>query len=463
MVSYLNSQSLRNLVQREAQIDLETQDAENEVAENDNRRINGSSDNNNDTLARFDEDKTRVFGVISNLFPTARERDLDMRTFYFQVHEQVKECFGVTLDYDLWYPFVWDAVSYHVEHEARADLGNQNATNEVADDYIKFKGFCNDIRHRDIPLPQTRISGASIRTSGGSEEANQNAESEVVSEESQPFDGNIPLSQIQTSGGSQSFSDKFNISSRRPNDNMPSSFDIINIAMSHNSNSPTQDQGQSRSVPLAQQSVNRTYSSADLDTPRDNIDDISSTLTHTLDQDIDNVDNSSEFSLSIHTSAPHSNVGVKQNQGQLFVGNSSDVNESQSIDIHAKNLNKHVANDCESTSDSPTQQPNRTAHGSEDNIDIDKIATRGRESDKCGSEKRRQKERTSGKKTDRKERRNSTRIRDRKRKNDIVLTDEEEDSIALRTKRKRRRKQTETNTNEQQSDDDDDENTSCEY
>ena len=145
------------------------------------------------------------------------------------------------------------------------------------------------------------------------------------------------------------------------------------------------------------------------------------------------------------------------------MGNSSDVNESQSIDINAKNLNKHVANDCESMSDSPTQQPNRTAHGLEDNIDIDKIAIGGRESDKCDSEKGRQKERTSGKKPDRKERRNSTRIGDRKRKNDIVSTDEEEDSIALRTKRKRRRKQTETNTNEQQSDDDDDENTSCEY
>ena len=89
--------------------------------------------------------------------------------------------------------------------------------------------------------------------------------------------------------------------------------------------------------------MNRTYSSADLDTPRDNIDDISSTLNHTLDQDIVNVDNSSEFSLSIHTSAPHSNVGVKQNQGQLFVGNSSDVNESQSIDINAINLNNHMS------------------------------------------------------------------------------------------------------------------------
>ena len=286
----------------------------------------------------------------------------------------------------------------------------------------------------------------------------------MFSGESQPFDGNIPLSQIRTNRGGQSFSDKFNISSRRPDDNMLSSIDIINIAMSHNSNSSTQDQGQSRSVPLAQQPVNSTYLSTDLDTPRVDIDDISSTLIHTLEQDIDNnVDNSSEFSLPIRTSASHSNVGVIQNQGQLFVGNSSDVNESQSIDINAKNLNKHVANDCESMSDSPTQQPNRTAHGSEDNIDIDKIATRGRESDKCGSEKRRQKERTSEKKTDRKERRNSTRIRDRKRKNDSVLTDEEEDSIALRTKRKRRRKQTETNTNEQQSDDDDDENTSCEY
>ena len=260
----------------------------------------------------------------------------------------------------------------------------------------------------------------------------------------------------------KSFSDKFNISSRCPDDNMLPSIDIINIAMSHNSNSSTQDQGQSRSVPLAQQPVNSTYLSTDLDTPRVDIDDISSTLIHTLEQDIDNnVDNSSEFSLPIRTSASHSNVGVIQNQGQLFVGNSSDVNEPQSIDIHANNLNKHVANDCESTSGSPIQQPNRTAHGSEDNIDIDKTATRGRESDQCGSEKSRQKERTSEKKTDRKERRSSTRIRNRKRKNASVLTAKEEDSIASRTKR--RRNQTETNTNEQQSDDDDDENTSCEY
>ena len=84
-------------------------------------------------------------------------------------------------------------------------------------------------------------------------------------------------------------------------------------------------------------SVNKTCSSIDLDTPRDNIDDISSALTHTLEQDITNVDNSSEtsesqsiditstnlnnhvakdseFSLSIQTSAPHSDDGVIQNQ-----------------------------------------------------------------------------------------------------------------------------------------------------
>ena len=128
-------------------------------------------------------------------------------------------------------------------------------------------------------------------------------------------------------------------------------------------------------------------------------------MTHTLEQDINNGDNSSdtsesqsidinsinlnnhvandsEFSLSIHTSASHSNDGVIQNQGQLFVGNSSDANESQSIDIKVINLNNHVANDCESTSVSPTQQSSKTAQGPEDNSDTDKIATRGRESER---------------------------------------------------------------------------------
>ena len=151
--------------------------------------------------------------------------------------------------------------------------------------------------------------------------------------------------------------------------------------MSHNPNGSTQNQCQSLSVPLAQQSVNRTYSSADLDTPRDIIDDISSTLTHTPEQDINDVDNSSETS------------------------------ESQSIDINSTTINNYVPNDCESLS-----------------IDVN---------DKCGSEKRRQKERKREKKTERKERRNSARERDRKRRNGSVLTDEEEDSIASRMKRRR--------------------------
>ncbi len=131
---------------------------------------------------------------------------------------------------------------------------------------------------------------------------------------------------------------------------MLSSIDIDNIAMSHNPNGSTQNQCQSLSVPLAQQSVNRTYLSADLDTPRDNIDDISSTLTHTPDQDINNVDNSSETS------------------------------ESQSIDINSITINNYVPNDCESLP-----------------IEVN---------DKCGSEKRRQKERKEKRK--RKEKREGT-------------------------------------------------------
>ena len=73
---------------------------------------------------------------------------------------------------------------------------------------------------------------------------------------------------------------------------MLSSIDINNIAMSYNPNGSTQNQCQSRSVPLAQQSMNGIHSSADLDASRDIIDDIASTLTHTSDQDINNVDNS---------------------------------------------------------------------------------------------------------------------------------------------------------------------------
>ena len=66
------------------------------------------------------------------------------------------------------------------------------------------------------------------------------------------------------------------------------------------------------------------------------------------------------YKTPIHTPALHSNNGTIQNQGQLFLGNSSNVNESQSIDINVINLNNNVANVCESMSGSPTQQPNKT-------------------------------------------------------------------------------------------------------
>jgi hypothetical protein len=274
----------------------------------------------------------------------------------------------------------------------------------------------------------------------------------IPSEETQSFSGNIPLSQIQTSGGSRSFSDRFNIPPCHPNDSVLSGIDINNIAMSHNPNGSTQNQCQSLSVPLAQQSVDRAYSSANLDTPRDIIDDISSTLTHTSDQDINNVDNSSETS------------------------------ESQSIDINAININNYVLNDCDSLP-----------------IDIDEIATRGRESeremegerdkereqgndvngrekegktdreneeeretekerdrenDKSDREKRRKKKRKSEEKTEGTKRRKKERESDGR--NDSVFTDEVGDTIASRTKQRRRNRQ-------QDDDDEDDDNNSYEY
>ena len=358
---------------------------------------NGGS--NNDIPVRSETDEMRVFGVISNLFPKAFERQTGIKTFYFQVREKVRENFGVDLDNDLWIPFVWDSV-YRL---TSADRESQNVENEVfSEESQSFSG--------NIPLSQ-------IRTSGGS--------------------------QIRTSGGSQSFSDKFKISSCCPNDSMPSSIDINNIAMSHNPNGPTQNQCQSLSVPLAQQFVNGTYLSADLDTPRDIIDDISSTSTHTSDQDMNNVDNSSETS------------------------------ESQSIDINSIKINNYVHNDCESLQ-----------------IDIDEIATRGRENEremvgerdrdreqgnnKSGREKERkmdggnemgreierERERGNGKngseKRRKKERKSKMKKKKNERKSDSILTDDEEDSIALRMKRNERRIN-------QQSDGDDDEITSYEY
>ena len=146
------------------------------------------SNNDNGTPVRSEIDEMRVFGVISDLFPTARECDTGIKTFYFQVKETVKEDFGVTLDNDLWIPFVWDMV-YTLMH---ADRESQDVENVVT----------GNIPHRGIPLPQISTS-----------------------KDSQSLSNNIPLSQLRTSGGSQSSSDRFNIS---------------NIEMSHNSNESTQ-------------------------------------------------------------------------------------------------------------------------------------------------------------------------------------------------------------------------------
>ena len=70
----------------------------------------------------------------------------------------------------------------------------------------------------------------------------------------------------------------------------------------------------------AQQFLIETHRSVDLSTPIDITDDTSSTLVCTFDQDINNIDNSSE------------------------------VSESQSIDINSINLNNNASNDCDSSS-----------------------------------------------------------------------------------------------------------------
>ena len=120
--------------------------------------------------------------------------------------------------------------------------------------------------------------------------------------------------------------------------NATSSIDIDSIATSNNqlNSQVIQHQHQSLSVPLAQQSVNgtqqpllrslaqqpriETRQSTDLNIPIDIMDDTSSTLVRTLDQDTSDIDNISE------------------------------VSESQSIDINTININNNVSHDYESLS-----------------------------------------------------------------------------------------------------------------
>ena len=130
-----------------------------------------------------------------------------------------------------------------------------------------------------------------------------------------------------STGANWSFSDRFNIPPCH-NDTSTSSIDINHIAVSHSHDGIIQNKNQSLSVPLAQQSANgtqqsqlgspahqsliKTHRSITPSTPIDIMDDTSFTLVCTLDQDINDIDNSSA------------------------------VSESQSIDIHPINLNNNV-------------------------------------------------------------------------------------------------------------------------
>jgi hypothetical protein len=130
-----------------------------------------------------------------------------------------------------------------------------------------------------------------------------------------------------------------NLNNHVSNDCESPPIETNHTSASHNHDRIIQNQNQSLSVPLAQQSVdgtqrplseplaqqsfNETQMSTDLNTAKDITGGTSLTMIHTLDHDINNVDN-----------------------------NSNDVNESQTIDINSINLNNHASNDCESPSGS---------------------------------------------------------------------------------------------------------------
>jgi len=111
----------------------------------------------------------------------------------------------------------------------------------------------------------------------------------------------------------------------------------------------------------------------------------SQTMTHVLNQDINNVDDNSETS------------------------------ESQSIDINVTNINNYVPNDCDSLP-----------------IDIDEIATKGQESET---------EMEGAGDKEKSQRKRRTQKRERARRNDSVATDRVDDTIASRMKRRRKQLQ----------------------
>ena len=309
------------------------------------------------------------------------------------------------------------------------------------------------------------------------------------------------------------FSDKFNIPPRHSDTPTPS-IDINHIAISHSHDRIIQNQNQSLSVPLAQQSVNGTqqallrsstqqsfieeHRSVDLNAPIGITDDTSLTLISIPDADINDTGNNSGNIATrvraknekarkniVHETSQHFNtlnihtLTHPSHQDTNNVDNSSETSESQSIDINSIKINTYVPNDCESLqinideiargrrdSEKETMgERDRARKQGNDKSDREKRRKTDTENDKereterdrergigkSGSEKRRKMERKRGNRTERKERRNS--VRKSEKRNDSVPTDEEKDSIASRMKRRRN----------QQPNDDGDENNSYVY
>ena len=63
-----------------------------------------------DIVTRSREDEKRVFAVIYNLFPSAREDDIGIKSFYVQVKKNLE----TDLNNNVWVLFVWGTV-YHDE------------------------------------------------------------------------------------------------------------------------------------------------------------------------------------------------------------------------------------------------------------------------------------------------------------------------------------------------------------
>ena len=84
---------------------------------------------------------------ISDLFPRAREADIGIQSFYFQV----KETLGIDLDDNLWIPFVWDTV-YTIMNDYGQGMSQAPYT------YVKYDNIPNcDIASSQIWNRQINI------------------------------------------------------------------------------------------------------------------------------------------------------------------------------------------------------------------------------------------------------------------------------------------------------------------